>query len=160
MAQDQPITKAQGDVTADLLKRMGMNVDFVATDWGTVGARRAQKTPHSQGGWEMFHTWHAGADCLSPAGYTAIRGNGDKAWWGWPTSQQVEKEVTAWFAAKSLDEEKAAIGSSQQGGDGRRHLCADGFLPELHGMAQECVRDREGAVALLLGRVEDRVSVR
>src|SRR4030088_554385 len=51
-AQDQPITKAQGDVTADLLKRMGMNVDFVATDWGTVGTRRAQKTPPGQGGWE------------------------------------------------------------------------------------------------------------
>ena len=33
VAQDQPITKAQGDVTADLLKRLGMNVDFVATDW-------------------------------------------------------------------------------------------------------------------------------
>src|SRR5204862_4466788 len=28
VAQDQPITKAQGDVTADLLKQMGMNVDF------------------------------------------------------------------------------------------------------------------------------------
>src|ERR1700692_1123005 len=27
-AQDQPITKAQGDVTPDLLKEMGMNVDF------------------------------------------------------------------------------------------------------------------------------------
>ena len=49
VAQDQPITKAQGDVTADLLKRMGMNVDFVATDWGTVGARRAQKTPAGPG---------------------------------------------------------------------------------------------------------------
>ena len=110
VAQDQPITKAQGDVTADLLKRMGMNVDFVATDWGTVGARRAQKTPHNQGGWEMFHTWHAGADCLSPVGYAAIRGTGDKAWWGWPSSEKVEKEVSAWFGAKSLDEEKAAVG--------------------------------------------------
>jgi len=37
VAQDQPILKAQGDVTADLLKRIGMNVDFVATDWGTTG---------------------------------------------------------------------------------------------------------------------------
>ena len=35
VAQDQPITKGQGDVTAELLKRIGMNVDFVATDWGT-----------------------------------------------------------------------------------------------------------------------------
>ncbi|MGY4455765.1 ABC-type transport system substrate-binding protein [Bradyrhizobium sp. i1.3.1] len=42
VAQDQSITKAQGDVTADLLKKLGMNVDFVATDWGTVGARAAR----------------------------------------------------------------------------------------------------------------------
>jgi peptide/nickel transport system substrate-binding protein len=109
VAQDQVITKAQGDVTADLLKRMGMNVDFVATDWGTVGARRAQKTPHDQGGWEMFHTWHAGSDCINPAVYIAIRATGDKAWFGWPNSPAVEKEVTAWFEAKSLDEEKAAV---------------------------------------------------
>jgi len=109
VAQDQVITKAQGDVTADLLKRMGMNVDFVATDWGTVGARRAQKTPHNQGGWEMFHTWHAGSDCINPAVYIAIRATGDKAWFGWPNSPAVEKEVTAWFEAKSLEEEKAAV---------------------------------------------------
>ncbi|WP_315780782.1 ABC transporter substrate-binding protein [Bradyrhizobium sp. SZCCHNPS1003] len=107
VAQDQPITKAFGDVTADLLKKLGMTVDFVATDWGTVGARRAQKTPPSQGGWHMFHTWHAGADCINPAAYTALRANGDKAWFGWPTSEPVEKEITNWFAAKSLDEEKA-----------------------------------------------------
>ncbi len=87
VAQDQPITKAQGDVTADLLKQIGMNVDFVATDWGTVGSRRAQKTPPGQGGWSMFHTWHAGADCINPAAYNAIRANGDKAWFGWPTSR-------------------------------------------------------------------------
>src|SRR6201987_3554890 len=53
VAQDQQITKAQGDVTADLLKRLGMNVAFAAIDWGTVGARRAGKTPPGQGGWQM-----------------------------------------------------------------------------------------------------------
>ncbi|MEY9236641.1 ABC-type transport system substrate-binding protein [Bradyrhizobium japonicum] len=110
VAQDQSITKAQGDVTADLLKKLGMNVDFVATDWGTVGARRAMKTPPGQGGWNMFHSWHAGADCINPAAYTAIRANGDKAWFGWPNSPNTEKEITAWFDAKNLEEEKAAIG--------------------------------------------------
>jgi peptide/nickel transport system substrate-binding protein len=109
VAQDQPITKAQGDVTADLLKRLGMNVDFAAIDWGTVGARRAQKTPPGQGGWNMFHTWHSGADTINPAPYHAVRGNGDKAWFGWPNIPAVETEVTAWFDAKNLDEEKAAI---------------------------------------------------
>jgi peptide/nickel transport system substrate-binding protein len=109
VAQDQPITKAQGDVTADLLKRLGMNVDFAAIDWGTVGARRAQKTPPGQGGWQMFHTWHAGADCINPAVAIGTRANGDKAWFGWPDVPEVEAQIAAWYDAKTLDEEKAAI---------------------------------------------------
>ena len=109
VAQDQPITKAFGDVTADLLKRLGMNVDFKAIDWGTVGARRAQKSPPGQGGWQMFHTWHAGADCINPAPYTALRANGNAAWFGWPDSPQLEAEIASWFVAKSLAEEQAAM---------------------------------------------------
>lgn len=108
-AQDMAPTKAQGEVTLDLLKKLGMTVDFVATDWGTVGARRAQKTPPGQGGWNVFHSWHAGADCLNPSSYTAIRANGDKAWFGWPNDETVEKEVTAWFDAADITAEKAAI---------------------------------------------------
>src|SRR5713101_6183328 len=110
VAQDQPITKAQGDVTADLLKRLGMNVDFAAIDWGTVGARRAMKTAPGQGGWQMFHTWHSGADCINPAVAIGVRASGEKAWFGWPNAPEVETQVTAWYEAKSLDEEKAAIG--------------------------------------------------
>ena len=109
VAQDQSITKAQGDITADLLKRMGMNVDFIATDWGTTGQRRAMKTPPSQGGWNMFHSWHAGSDCISPAGYTALRANGDKAWFGWPSLPEVEAGITEWFDAPDLAAEKKAM---------------------------------------------------
>lgn len=114
VAQDNPITKAQGDVTADLLRRMGMTVDFVATDWGTVGARRASKKPPKEGGWTMFHTWHAGADCLSPAGYNALRANGEKAWFGWPNSPKTEEGITAWFEAADLEAEKAALAKTNE----------------------------------------------
>jgi len=110
VAQDMAATKSMGDVTAELLKSIGMNVDFVATDWGTVGSRRAQKTPPGQGGWSMFHTWHAGADCVNPAAYTAIRANGDKAWFGWPDVPSVEEQITAWFNAKDIAAEKEAMG--------------------------------------------------
>jgi len=109
VAQDLPIIKAHGEVTADLLKRLGMNVDFNAIDWGTTAARRAQKSPPGQGGWQMFHTWHAGAVCIDPSSYTAIRANGDKAWFGWPDIPRVETEINAWYEARNLDEEKAAI---------------------------------------------------
>ncbi|NKC33301.1 ABC transporter substrate-binding protein [Falsiroseomonas selenitidurans] len=109
VAQDQPITKAQGDITADLLKRMGMNVDFVATDWGTTGQRRAMKNAPESGGWGMFHTWHAGADCVNPAAYNALRGTGQQAWFGWPESKGVEDGVTEWFSAPNVAAEKAAM---------------------------------------------------
>jgi peptide/nickel transport system substrate-binding protein len=109
VAQDQQITKSQGDVTADLLKRIGFNVDFVATDWGTVGQRRASKTPLNQGGWSMFHTWHAGADCVNPATQIQLRANGDGAWFGWPTLPPVEAAITEWYDAPDLDAEKAVI---------------------------------------------------
>ncbi len=109
VAQDQAHLKAMGEITADLLKRIGMTVDFVATDWGTVGQRRASKNPPGQGGWSMFHTWHAGADCASPVGNIAIRAGGDKAWFGWPDNPEVEKNLSAWYDAKTLEEEKAVI---------------------------------------------------
>jgi len=109
VAQDQPVIKAMGEVTADLLKRMGMKVDLVATDWGTVGARRAVKTPPGQGGWHMFHTWHTGAGSVNPASNFQLRANGDAAWFGWPKSEAVEAEVAHWFAAKNFEEEQAAV---------------------------------------------------
>jgi len=109
IAQDQPEVKAMGEVTADLLKRLGMNVDFVAADWGTVGLRRAQKTPPGQGGWNMFHTYHSGDDCLSPASYIALRANGDRAWFGWPDVPIVETEIANWFDADTLDQQRAVV---------------------------------------------------
>ena len=108
VAQDQAPLKSMGDVTADLLKRLGMTVDFVATDLGTVGARRASKAAPAQGGWSMFHTWHGGADCVNPAIYPALRGNGDKAWFGWPSLPAVEAAIGEWFTATAPEQEKTA----------------------------------------------------
>jgi peptide/nickel transport system substrate-binding protein len=106
-AQDVPNGKAWGDVTVDLLSRLGANVDFVATDWGTVMARRWQKSPPGQGGWNLFHGGTDGVSCSNPAN-RLLRANGDKAASsGWPNIPEVESEIAAWYDAKSFDEEKA-----------------------------------------------------
>ncbi len=109
VATDVQITKAQGDVTADLLKKIGMNVDYQALDWGTVGARRAKKEPPSQGGWHIFHTWHAGSDCANPAPYTAFDCGGDKAWFGWPKNDHIQELIGVWYDAPDPASEKKAI---------------------------------------------------
>jgi len=109
VATDVQITKAQGDVTADLLQKIGMKVDYQALDWGTVGARRAKKDPPSQGGWNIFHTWHAGADCINPAPYTAFDAGGDKAWFGWPKSDAIQAGIATWYDAPDAAAEKTAV---------------------------------------------------
>ncbi len=109
VATDLQITKAQGDVTADLLKKIGMNVQYQALDWGTVGQRRASKQPPDKGGWNIFHTWSAGADCINPAPYTGLDASGDTAWYGWPKSDLVEAKIAGWFAATDLDAQKTVI---------------------------------------------------
>ena len=62
----------------------------------------------------MFHTWHAGADCINPAAYTAIRANGDKAWFGWPTDPKMEELRDSWFQAPDLAAQRS-IGAEIQG---------------------------------------------
>ena len=53
----------------------------------------------------MFHTWHAGADCVNPAPYTALDAGGASAWFGWPDSPKIQTEIGNWFDAP---DEKAA----------------------------------------------------
>jgi peptide/nickel transport system substrate-binding protein len=106
-AQDLAAHKAWGDVTVDLLQRLGMTVDFNATDWGTVVARRAQKSPPGQGGWHLYHTGVYGVDSADPSN-KFLRANGEKAMFGWPNIPEVEAEIAAWFNANSLPEERSA----------------------------------------------------
>ena len=68
VAADMPVVKAQGDVIAEALKGIGMNVDYQAVDWGQQGSRIALKAPVDQGGWSIYLTWVAGAECANPAG--------------------------------------------------------------------------------------------
>ena len=109
VGMDQPIVKAEGDVTADLLAQLGMKVDYVATDWGTVGTRRAKKDPPSKGGWNIFHTYHAGVDCINPASYTALTTTGDKAYFGWPKSDEVQATINDWYETSTPEAERTAI---------------------------------------------------
>lgn len=109
VATDVPITKAQGDVTYEMLKRIGINVDYQSLDWGTVGSRRTSKKPIAEGGWHIFFSWHSGVDCINPAPYKGVSASGDKAWFGWPSNAEVERNIAAWYDAPDLAAEKTAI---------------------------------------------------
>ena len=113
-AQDMPHHKAWGDVTADLLKRLGMKVDYAAVDWGTVVARRAQKTPPGQGGWQMFPHLQFTASTASTRRPT-VRANGEKAFFGWPNIPQIEAEIAAWYDGEDARRGEDRLRAAQQG---------------------------------------------
>jgi len=108
-AQDLANHKAWGDVTADLLKQLGMTVDLAAVDWGTVVARRSQKNAPAKGGWHMYHTSVYGVDWIYPTS-PFIQAAGIAAIDGWAKSASVEAEIAAWFAADTLEDERSAAG--------------------------------------------------
>lgn len=103
---DFPNLKAMADVGADMLRRVGMSVDYVATDWGTLLTRRAKKDPVDQGGWSLFYTFSAGVDNATPAGNQLLRTNGDRAWFGWPSDARIESLRDEWFATPDLEGQK------------------------------------------------------
>src|SRR5438094_3297892 len=105
-ATDQPIVHNQALVTKEALTKAGLNIDLQANDWGTLITRRASKEPIDKGGWNLFHTWTSAPDMLSPALNIPLRGNGEKAWFGWPSDPKLEELVDQWFKAPDAAEQK------------------------------------------------------
>ena len=94
-----PSIYAIAQVTADMLTKMGFNLDFQTLEWGTVVQRRASKEPIDKGGWSIFMTFLGGAGNVSPGANTSLRGNGPGAWFGWPVDEKMEALRSSWFNA-------------------------------------------------------------
>jgi len=93
---DYPQINALSLVTADLLRRLGMNVELVSTDWGTLVQRRASREPVDRGGWSVFHTTSSGQALQNPVFHLFLRANGPNAWFGWPEDAEIERLRGAW----------------------------------------------------------------
>lgn len=100
--------KGLGDVAADTMQSIGLNVDYVATDWGTLLARREKKDGLDKGGWSCLPTGQAGVDHLGPAANTQIRANGTGpgSQPGWPDSPKLEALRNAWLDAPDVPTQK------------------------------------------------------
>ncbi len=121
---DVPRINAICEVMADVCRKLGMNLDYVATDWGTVNQRILNPKPIAEGGWSMFGIFSGGLDHLSPAYHLATRGIGRKGVPSWLTDEPLETLRSAWFAAPDLAEQKRIAADIQ-----RRALAVGAYLP-------------------------------
>ena len=116
VATDSPRLKLLGDVAADMVHRVGFNVDYAATDFNTLVQRRNNKGPVEQGGWSAFLTGASGQSWMNPADHIAMRGNGDQpsALAGWYVSPRIEALRNSWFAATTLADQQKICADIQQ----------------------------------------------
>lgn len=110
---DQPTISTLGEMTFDLLKRLGMNAELATSDWATVVQRRANRGPIDHGGWNIFHTWNTGASMSNPLQNSVLRGLGQAGWFGWYGSTVMEGLAADWLRAGS-QAERLAIGARMQ----------------------------------------------
>jgi peptide/nickel transport system substrate-binding protein len=103
---DQPTIHPQALVTAEILRRAGLNVDLQAMDWGTLTSRRTSKEPVDKGGWNIFHTTFSGWDMINPTVNSPLRSNGDAAYFGWPTDDKIERLRDAWLKTPDRERQK------------------------------------------------------
>jgi peptide/nickel transport system substrate-binding protein len=94
-------------VTLELFKKLGLNVDMVSMDFGTLVTRRASKEPPDKGGWSVFCTGWVGVDQIDPTANQGLRANGGAAWFGWPSDDKLEALRAAWMVAPALAERQA-----------------------------------------------------
>jgi peptide/nickel transport system substrate-binding protein len=81
------------NVTADLLRRIGMNVDYQAMDFGTLMKRRDSSKPPAEGGWNLYCIGSPGLLGFTPATHYALLGDGS----GRPNDPKMQELREAWF---------------------------------------------------------------
>ena len=85
-----------------MFRKIGMNLDYQATDWGTVVQRFASHEPLEKGGWSMYPNYVFSVSMISPAANNYIRGNGSSAMFGWPNAPRLEALRDQWLATSDL----------------------------------------------------------
>lgn len=103
---DFPDIGPLGQVTNDLLKRMGMNVTLLDSDWGTVVQRRNSREAVDKGGWSIFHTTGPAGLWGNPATTSLLQGQGTDGWFGWWTEPRAVGLVQEWLDAPNEAEQR------------------------------------------------------
>ena len=110
---DLPILTNLGPVAKQLLERAGFKVDMQSMDWQTLVARRNKKDMPNAGGWNAFDTAWVGADILNPVLMAYMNAACDKALFGWPCDEKIEKLRTEFMKAPDAAAQKKIAEEAQ-----------------------------------------------
>ena len=95
---------AMSEVAADVLRRIGLNIDYQVIDWGTMVQRWNSVQPLERGGWSVYCVTTTAVSSVDPADHRSMRGVGAR---GAPGSY-VDPEMEAMRDAFMATADRAA----------------------------------------------------
>jgi peptide/nickel transport system substrate-binding protein len=93
--------KVFSDITADMLRKVGMDVDEQVMDSATWFKRLNSKKPPDQGGWNLYCSALQGTDALSPASHMRLLAPP-----GWPSSEKIKALRDQWLEATDISTQR------------------------------------------------------
>jgi peptide/nickel transport system substrate-binding protein len=108
-ATDNVLNNASTLVMSEAFKQAGLNMDVQAMDWGTLTARRNNRAPQNQGGWNMFVTIANVLDGENPLANLYLASTCDAAPAGWPCDEQLEALRKAWYQESDPAKRRALL---------------------------------------------------
>ncbi len=103
---DLPSLNGFSEVAADMFRRVGINLDYQASDWGSVAPRLSNKEGLDKGGWSVWCNNIPGIIAVTPATQSYIRGIGRAGTFGWPDSAKLEALRSQFMDATNVDDQK------------------------------------------------------
>ena len=103
---DLPSLNAFSEIAADMFRRVGINLDYQASDWGSVAPRLNNKEGLDKGGWSVWCNNIPGIIAVTPATQSYVRGIGRAGTFGWPESARLEELRNQFLDATTVEEQK------------------------------------------------------
>ena len=101
-------------VAKSLMEKVGFKVDMQSMDWQTLVARRSKKDKPAEGGWNAFITsWTAG-DLFNPVAHAFLNAGCDKALFGWPCDDEIQKLRDDFAKAAEVEKQKEIVAAIQK----------------------------------------------
>ena len=106
---DNPFMHTATLVLAQQLEQAGMRVDVQATDFASMAARRSNRRPPSEGGWDFGLTFWNGLGASDPVGNVPMQASCDRAWPGWPCDEAHQALIDAFPYAANAEERQRIL---------------------------------------------------
>jgi peptide/nickel transport system substrate-binding protein len=100
---DYPNVRVANEVLADLLKRIGINLEYISTDWSSMTQRVINKGPPETSGFHIHMLNVPDLSVASPLVNSRLRGTASEES-GWYSSAKYEELRAAWMLADTQAE--------------------------------------------------------